>query len=223
MTNAWPCHLRAVVLAASMLAILSVPKVCAEQAGEGILLMTPYKWSGLTDAQRALYVKSFLETTSFAMYRRDLPDAAQKDFSAWTVCAETKPIESWQPLGWMIKGELKRTAAAQFTEMALDSMPEFRGKDLKKRPPVQLVSRKEWQSLGLRDRAIYLMGYIETVYEAGRAMKLNKDVRYLDICLEHQGIEGVLGALETTEMEWQYPIPWSISRVLGKACRPYRE
>jgi len=57
-----------------MLAILSVPKVCAEQAGEGILLMTPYKWSGLTDAQRALYVKSFLETTSFAMYRRDLPD-----------------------------------------------------------------------------------------------------------------------------------------------------
>ncbi len=223
MTNAWLYHLRVLALAASMLAVLSPSSARAEPIGEGMLLMTPYKWSGLTDGQRALYIKSFLETTSFAMYRRDLPDAAQRDFSAWTLCAESKPIQSWQPLGWMIKGELKRTAASQFTEMASTACAEFRGKDPKKRSPVQLVSRKEWQSLGLRDRAIYVMGYIETVYEAGRAMKLHKEVRYLDICLGHQGIDGVLAALETTEMEWQYPIPWSISRVLGKACRPYRE
>jgi len=116
--------------------------------------MTPYKWCGLSDGQRALYIKSFLETTSFAMYRRELPDQAQQDFSAWTVCAETKPIESWQPLGWTIKGELKRTAASQFVKIASIVCKEVRGKDLKKRPPVKLVLRSAWQSLGLRDRAI---------------------------------------------------------------------
>lgn len=66
------------------------------------------------------------------------------------------------------------------------------------------------------------MGYIETVYEAGRSMKRHDDLRHLDICLGHQGIEGVPDALEMIEMEWQYPLPWSVSRALGKACRPYR-
>ena len=184
---------RAVMFVASVLVLVPPTAAAAQADGEGILLMTPYKWSDLSDGQRALYIQSFLETTSFAMYRRDLPDAAQQDFSAWTVCAETKPIESWQPLGWMIKGELKRTAASQFMETASIVCREFRGKDLKKRPPVQLVSRSAWQSRGLRDRAIYVMGYIETVYEAGRTMKRPDDLRHLDICLGHQVLKECWG------------------------------
>lgn len=217
-----PCA-RVVMLLAFLLAVTVYTARAAEPANKGILLMTSYKWSGLSDAQRALYVKGFLETTSFVMYSHnpDLPEA-QQDFSAWTVCAETQPIESWRPYGWMIKGELKRTLASQFWEIASIVCKEARGKSLKKRSPVRLVSRSAWQSLGLRDRAIYVMAYIETVYEVSRNMKRYDDLRHLEICLGHQGIEGVLGALETIDMEWQFPLPWSISRALGKACRPYR-
>jgi hypothetical protein len=194
----------------------------AEVEGEGILLMTSYKWSGLSDGQRGLYVKSFLETTSFAMYRKDPPQQAQRDFAAWTACAETVPVERWQPLGWMIKGELKRSAASQFLEVAplvcKDALPKL-DKTLRL---VRLISRSTWQSLGLRDRAIYMMGYVETVYEISRTMKRSDELRHLDICIGHVGIEGLMDALGTIDMEWQYPLPWSISRALGKACRPYR-
>jgi len=33
------------------------------------------------------------------------------------------------------------------------------------------------------------------------------------------GIEGLITSLERTSMEWQYPLPWSVSRALGAACK----
>src|SRR5262245_41187487 len=105
-------------LATMLILLLSCIVSSDEEHGKGLLLMTSYKWSGLTADQQELYIKSFLETVSFVMYS----DAGRRDqysqaFSDWTRCAETVPLKSsWFPFGWNIKGELNRNLAAQFLE-----------------------------------------------------------------------------------------------------------
>ena len=45
---------RAVMFVASVLVLVPPTAASAQADGEGILLMTPYKWSDLSDGQRAL-------------------------------------------------------------------------------------------------------------------------------------------------------------------------
>jgi hypothetical protein len=59
----WPC------ITAAMLCLLAVAtSASAESRRDSTMLMTESKWSSLTEAQRGLYIKGFLETVSFVMY-----------------------------------------------------------------------------------------------------------------------------------------------------------
>ena len=77
----------------------------------------------------------------------------------------------------------------------------------------------EWKSLSLHDRAIYLMAYAETAYAATRREKDAVNERKLEVCISSVGIEGLVSSMELTKIEWQFPLPWSVSRAFGSACK----
>ena len=33
------------------------------------------------------------------------------------------------------------------------------------------------------------------------------------------GIEGLISSMEQTTVEWQFPLPWSVSRAVGMTCK----
>lgn len=184
-------------------------------------LMTEYKWAALAERQREIYVKGFLETVSFILYSHSRQDDEQhaKTFSDWTACAERQPLSSWQTLDWNIRGELDKTVAAQFYDIGPIVCKEFVGKGDKKWRTVWLLKPAEWKLLPLHDRAIYLMAYVETTFITTRRAKDAPNERKLDICIARAGIEGLISSMEQTKIEWQFPLPWSVSRALGATCK----
>src|SRR2546427_249684 len=68
-------------------------------------LMTSYKWASLTERQRGIYTRGFLETVSFVLYGHSRKDDERhaKIFSDWTLCAERQPLSSWQTLDWNLR------------------------------------------------------------------------------------------------------------------------
>ena len=109
--------------------------------------------------------------------------------------------------------------AAQFYDLAPLVCKESVGKGDQKWRSVWLVKPAEWRSLSLRDRAIYLMAYAETVFETTRRRKDAANERKLDICIASAGIEGLISSMEQTRIEWQFPLPWSVSRAMGATCK----
>lgn len=183
------------------------------------MLMTSYKWAGLTERQREIYTRGFLETASFVMYGHSQKGDEQhaKGFSDWTLCAERQTFSSWQTHDWDF-GKTEQTVAAQFYDLAPIVCKIFVGKGDKRWRTVWLLKSEEWRSMSLYDRAIYLMAYAETVYAATHRTKDAATERKLDICIASIGIEGLLSSMEQTKIEWQFPLPWSVSRALGRAC-----
>ncbi len=188
--------------------------------GGAVLLMTVSKWDDLTEAQKSLYVKGFLEAVSFFMYGHYPRNTdALEQFSDWTACAQRERTERWKPLGWLF-GEMDRTVASQLYEIAPIVCKNEIGKGDKTWNPLKLVSEKEWSSLSRSDREIYVTAYVETSYESLRRTEHDDQNRRLEICVANRGIEAIMNAVEQTVIEWQYPLPWSIARATGKACPP---
>ena len=84
------------------------------------MLMTSYKWASLTERQREIYTRGFLETMSFILYGHSQKDNEQhaKIFSEWTLCAERQPLSSWQTFDWVLRGKTDETVVAQFYDIA---------------------------------------------------------------------------------------------------------
>jgi hypothetical protein len=216
------------IFVSSSLAALAFSRIALSVAGAQTtlgkpqpMLMTSYKWASLTDRQREIYTRGFLETMSFILYGHSQQDNEQhaKIFSEWTLCAERQPLSSWQTLDWALRGKTDETVAAQFYDIAPIVCKESAGKGDKSWRPVWLLKPAEWKSLSLHDRAIYLMAYAETVYAATRRAKDTANERKLDICIASVGIEGLISSMEQTKIEWQFPLPWSVSQVFGSACK----
>ena len=221
-------HLSIVAIVAAACCLLAeAPLVGAQTtlAKREPRFMNSYKWAGLTEGQRSIYVKGYLETVSFALYgssRKDNQDHAQI-FSDWTACAERQPLSAWRTLDWMLKGQLDKTVAAQFYDIASIVCKDVVGKGDKSWRAVWLLKPAEWRSLSLHDRAIYLMAYVETVFLLTQREKDSANERHLDICVASAGIEGFMSSMEQTKIEWQFPLPWSVSRAMGATCKAYRD
>ena len=102
-TIAMRWHVTAAVLASALcLLFLSVLQDQTTLDHRVPLLMTEYKWASLTDRQREIYVRGFLETVSFMLYSRSQKDNEEhaKTFSDWRFCAEKQPVSRWQTLDW---------------------------------------------------------------------------------------------------------------------------
>lgn len=185
-------------------------------------LMTESKWSSLTESQRGIYIRGFLETVSFFLYSQAQPGNEQhaQAFSDWTLCAERQPLSRWRTLDWGL-GELDKTAAAQFFELAPMACQDSANKGDKKLRPVWLLKPAEWKSFSINDRAIYLMAYVETFFAGSQRAKDTANERKLDTCIARVGIEGLISSMEQTKVESQHPLPWSVSRALGATCKGY--
>jgi hypothetical protein len=209
------------VVAGSSMFALSVAGAQTTLDKRQPMLMTAYKWASLTEGQRQIYTRGFLETLSYLLYGRSQQNNKEhaKIFSEWTMCAEHQPLSSWQTLGWSLHGRTDETVAAQFYDIAPVVCRGSAGKGDASWRPVWLLKPEEWKALSLNDRAIYLMVYVETVYASMRRAKDSVEVRKLDICIASVGIEGLISSMERTKFEWQFPLPWSASRALGSACK----
>lgn len=219
MTTRKPCILITVLCCLLAIATLTGAQTTLDKRQPR--LMTDYKWASLTERQRDIYVKGFLETVSFILYshsQKDNPEQAQT-YSDWTACVERRPLSSWQTLEWMIEGKTDRTVAVQFFDSGSIVCKDFVAKGDKKWRSVWLLKPAEWKSLSLHDRAVYLMAYVETVFVAAQRAKDAAKERNLDICVASAGIEGLISSMEQTKIEWQFPLPWSVSRALGATCK----
>ncbi len=183
-------------------------------------LMPEYKWASLSERQRGIYVRGFLETVSFVLYGHSQQNNEEhaQIFSDWTLCAERQLLSRWQTLDWGL-GELEKTAAAQFYDAAPSVCKDSARKGDKTWRTVWLLKPAEWKSLSLHDRAIYLMAYVETFFAGSQRAKDTANERKLDICIAKAGIEGLISSMEQTRIESQYPLPWSVSRALGATCK----
>jgi hypothetical protein len=187
-------------------------------------LMTAAQWTALGEGERAIYVKGYLETVSFFMYgHSERTDRAVSAFSDWTACAK-QDVDRWSPLGWLITGEVDRSAATQFNEMGSVICKDFIGRGDKTWRPVRLISKEDWVRFSQEQKAIYVISYVETFDAVMRRVKGDEHLRRLDACLGERGIEGIIAEVDSIDIEWQYPMPWSVSRAVGKACpkRPPR-
>lgn len=182
-------------------------------------LMTQEKWASLTTKQKDIYIIGFLETVSFSMYGRSRQDDERQAqiFSTWTVCAESRPVQFWQPIG-PLPGEGDRTLATELFHASLKACKDSVGKADVKWRPVWLLKTAEWKSLSPGDRAIYLMAYTETSFEMARISKDTHRQHRLTRCIASAGIEAFLASMEQITIWWDAPLPWSVSRALGKTC-----
>jgi hypothetical protein len=189
----------------------------------GVLLMTPSKWEDLSKDQQSLYVKGFLETISFVLYG-DFPRNAEsvKTFSDWTACAEREKLGAWMPFGWILKGEVSRTAASQFYDIIPTVCKKMGGKGDKTWSPVRLISKGQWSSLSLQDKEIYVTAYVETTDDLFRRTKQTTNVQRLENCIRKDGIGKIMNVVENMPIERQSPLPWSVAVALGKPVRKSR-
>ena len=183
-------------------------------------LMPMLKWEDLSEGQKELYVKGFLETFSFFVYgmsKRDQESAQY--FSDWTACTMGEPAKRWIGVmsDWLF-GDLKATAASQLWKTSGIVCQKYRGKGNKQWKPVQLVSSDEWTNLSPENKEIYATSYIETEDVANHKAKQDATIEHLESCMKNGGEKRFLDAVKTIPVERQNPLPWSISKALGIAC-----
>ncbi len=194
------------------------------EAQADVRLMTPHKWAGLTESEVNIYAQAFLETMSFVSYGylpKDRKDAVEQ-FSTFTRCAETEDITRWRPYKWPYVQD-SGTAADDLQSTAALLCEKYMSKGDTSLRAVRLISRSAWQAFSPREKAIYLMGYIETGQAYVKRIGDREMQEFIRNCVEYGiGLEGILGELDHITYEWQYPLPWSISRAVGVACKRNR-
>ena len=214
-------------LNAAVAAILSAVLLCPflvesadlkqkESTAQDLMLMSPYKWAGLTQREQDLFTLGVLEDWGFILYSYQAPGL--QDFVA---CANNEKPKKFNSLMWQF-GNIKESAAREISKMTPIVCSSYQGKGGSLRKPLQLLTKKDWTSFNLKEKSLYLMGYLEIGY------LINKDIdpeipRSLENCVSGEGIEGILSQVvrDETNFEWQYPIPWSISSSLGKVCQKH--
>lgn len=188
-------------------------------------LMTPYKHTHLNQEQKRIYLNAYFETIGFILYsylsREDTN--AMKQLNAWIDCVmETKDSEKWSPdIGWVFGKNLDKSAAYVLynvvSPLVCDGYPERAGTQVR---TLKIYSYGDWKKWSIKDKAVYLSGYVDTVMSFQMQLKdagNKNDVRDLQIVIEATGIDGILSDVMKTDFERQHPLPWSISRGLGAA------
>jgi hypothetical protein len=85
---------------------------------------------------------------------------------------------------------------------------------------LKIYSYDDWEKWSLKDKAVYISGFVDTVASVEMRAKdagMKNDLRDLQIVIEATGIDGILSDVMKINFERQYPLPWSIARGLGAA------
>jgi hypothetical protein len=188
-------------------------------------MMTAYKYSHLTPEQRKIYLNAYFEAMGFVLYGycHEKDSSAVKTLNTWIDCVmETKDSETWSPnLSWTFGENLDKSAAYilynKVSPLICKGFTEKAGTQVR---TLKIYSYDDWEKWSLKDKAVYLSGYIDTFASFEMRLKdagMKNDLRDLQIIIEGTGIDGILSDVMKIEFERQFPLPWSISRGLGAA------
>ena len=146
----------------------------------------------------------------------------EQQFSDYRQCVEDNQNRSWPLFGWLWGESLEASAAAQLVRQTIPLVcREYAGKGNGGWNPPRIVSKREWQGYSDVERMFYVSAYIETGLELMVLSHQNEDVNLLTQCMKNKGIDKVLEKLGEIEIEWQYPMPWTVSKALGTVCKGY--
>jgi len=188
-------------------------------------LMTPYKHAHLTPEQKQIYLNAYFETMGFILYsyypRKD--SSAMKQLNAWIDCVmKTRDSKQWSPaIGWIFGENLDKSAAyILYNEVSPQICKGYTEKAGTRVRTLKIYSYDDWEKWSLKDKAVYLSGYIDSVASFQMRLRdagMKNYVRDLQIVIEVTGIDGILSAVTKIKFERKYPLPWSLSRGLGTA------
>lgn len=208
--------------------------VGAKYDGSGpILLITPYIWAGLPQPEQDVYTAAALETWSFVLYGMGAAKGKQpsQQLSDFVACAKAGTLQRFTVGGWLFGQGLDQSMAAHIFENAPGVCGEYAGRGNGSPQPLHLYEKADWMSFDARRREVYVIAYVEMAdhlerLQASASGQSAKTANYvaLERCLAATGIEGLLAQLaqDQGKFEWEYPLPWSISKSVGAACAKYR-
>jgi len=188
-----------------------------------IVVLPPIEWpdgDGNSPEEQA-YFHGVLETYGFVLFSF-WPRVAEyeQQFSDYRRCVEDNKDRHWQLFGWLWGESLEASAAAQ---MIRETIPlvcqEYAGKGKGGWKPPQSIGKREWQSYSSIERTFYISAYVETAVELMVLMQRSEDVTMMTRCMKERGLGRVLEEVERIDVEWQYPMPWTISRAVGNSCK----
>lgn len=188
-------------------------------------MMTAYNYDHLTPEQRKIYLNAYFETMGFILYSH-LPEkdsSAMKALNAWIDCVmETKDSETWSPtLSWRFGENLDKSAAYilynKVSPLICKGYTKKAGTQVR---TLKIYSHDDWEKWSIKDKAVYLSGYVDTAASFEMRLKdagMKNDLRELQIVIEATGIDGILSDVMKIKFERQSTLPWSIARGLGAA------
>lgn len=212
----------------------------AEMKMSPLRFMTPYEWAGASEEQQRIYIAGALETWSFFLYGY-FHSAIAQEISDFVACVHNEKLDDFIVGLWLF-GDVEKSVAEHIFKIAPIVCGKYEGKGDKSGEPLQVLSRQNWSAFDLSKKATYVMAYLEMsehlhkgFSEASRGVKpsaeeekLLKELlrlrESLNNCLAGIGFDGVLSQVLSDEssFEWRYPLPWSIAKSLGRACKSYR-
>jgi len=186
------------------------------------VILPPIEWAGGdgSSPKEQAYFHGALETYGFILYGYwpRTPEFEQQ-FSDFRKCTEDNKRRSWPLSGWLFGTSLDASAAAQLIrEMIPIACREYAGKGNGGWEPPRIVSKEGWEGYGDVERRFYVSAYIETALELMVLMEQNEDIAVFTQCMKSKGIDEVLKRLGDMEVEWQFPMPWTISTAVGSTC-----
>lgn len=218
-------RLKALVLAAAL--AVSTEAYGADKGLQGykspLVMLPPIEWAGGdgSSPKEQAYFHGALETYGFILYAHwaQTPETEQQ-YSDFRKCVEDDPQRRWPLSGWLFGTSLEASAAAQLVR---ESVPlvcrEYAGRGSGGWDPPRIVSKEEWQAYSDTERKFYVSAYVETALELMVLMERKEDIALLTQCMESKGINTVLAKLAAMEVEWQYPMPWTVSTAVGATCK----
>lgn len=206
--------------------VLLIALMCGEVIAQTTKIAAPFpivtwhQWNQLSDSQRNIYTEAFLETLSFQFYSH-LPDdiKAREQFAAFTRCFEKEPVGRWIPYDWeMFAKNLDEPVAEQLLGYVSTVCKPYFGHSGSSLQPVKLIDEASWEKMSREDKNLYFMSYIETGYAMNERANDTQMANAIASCVTDVGIAKITKSLDTVSYEWQYPLPWSISKAFGSAC-----
>lgn len=187
------------------------------------VILPPIEWAGGdgSSPKEQAYFHGVLETYGFILYGVWPRVAeAEQQFSDYRQCAEDNRDRGWPLTVWISGTALEASMAAQMVRRFIPLVcQEYVKKGSGGWKPPRIVGKEDWQGYGDIERKFYVSAYIETAAELMVLMQQTEDVSILTKCMKDGGIDKVLEKLRSVEVEWQYPMPWTVSKSVGSVCK----
>ena len=202
-----------------------------------------YKWTHMTPEQKRVYAVGVLEALAFNIYSiasKNNPRGIQIYNNFVDCVLQTKSklpgdkVErggDWSPsLGWLFGENLDKSAAwVIYNDISPLICKDFENKETKKEiQMLKIFDYPNWQKFSLKEKSLYVGAYVDVAsalymrkLEVGRSERARKDLTAIQICIEAIGIDGILSEVMEVDFHETWPLPWSVAKGFGKACRKY--